>query len=301
MSSNKRSVLVTGCSKNSAGHALALEFASRGLRVFATARSLSSLEGLQGHGIETLTLDVSKSESIEALKKEIATRTGGKLDILFNNAGSLYEAPAVEQDPSRVRQMFESNVFGVMEMISTFTPLLLAAKAGSSLPPTIVNTASIVAVLPYMFASAYAASKAAIAAYSNTLRLEVAPLGIKVVTLYMGVVSTNLFSADGVQFGPDSWYVEVETGVKKRNQDSTATGMKIDQFAKAVVGEIVSNPGLGKGEWIWKGAKANLVWFLNTFGPRKVFDGTMEGDVGFTREVKEAVAKRGEASLSKQG
>lgn len=80
------------CSKGSAGHALALEFASRGLRVFATARSLSSLEGLQEHGIETLTLDVSKSESIAALKTEIATRTGGKLDILFNNAGSCKHA-----------------------------------------------------------------------------------------------------------------------------------------------------------------------------------------------------------------
>lgn len=197
--------------------------------------------------------------------------------------------------------MFESNVFGVMEMISTFTPLLLAAKAGSSLPPTIVNTASVVAVVPYPFASAYAASKAAIAAYSNTLRLEVAPLGIKVVTLYMGMVSTNIFSVDGVQFGPESWYIEVEAGVKKRNQDSTASGMKTDQFAKGVVSEIVSNSGLGKGEHIWKGARANLVWFLNAFAWWKVFDGTVEGDIGFTREVKQAVAKRVEASLSKHG
>lgn len=76
------------CTKGSAGHALALEFASHGMRVFATARSLSSLEGLEEHGIETLTLDVTDSKSIAALKVEIETRTGGKLDILFNNAGS---------------------------------------------------------------------------------------------------------------------------------------------------------------------------------------------------------------------
>lgn len=63
--------------------------------MFATARSLASLEGLQEHGIETLTLDVSKSESIAALKKEIATRNGGKLDILFNNAGSCQYATVI--------------------------------------------------------------------------------------------------------------------------------------------------------------------------------------------------------------
>lgn len=80
-------MMANRCTKGSAGHALALEFASHGLRVFATARSLSSLEGLSEHGIETLTLDVTSSESITELKKEVQTRTGGKLDILFNNAG----------------------------------------------------------------------------------------------------------------------------------------------------------------------------------------------------------------------
>jgi 1-acylglycerone phosphate reductase len=67
---------------------LALEFAARGFRVFATARSLKTLGNLAEKGIETLTLDVTKPESIANLKTEIATRTGGSLDILFNNAGA---------------------------------------------------------------------------------------------------------------------------------------------------------------------------------------------------------------------
>jgi NAD(P)-dependent dehydrogenase (short-subunit alcohol dehydrogenase family) len=103
----KRTVLITGyvsnppgsqlfgtdvnaphsCSKGGAGHALALEFAARGFRVFATARSTSSLTGLEDEGIEILPLDVTKAESIAALKAEITERTGGKLDILYNNAG----------------------------------------------------------------------------------------------------------------------------------------------------------------------------------------------------------------------
>ena len=75
------------CTTGSAGHALALEFAAQGMRVIATARSLKSLAGLEEKGIEVLTLDVTSIESIAALKAEIQTRTGGKLDVLFNNAG----------------------------------------------------------------------------------------------------------------------------------------------------------------------------------------------------------------------
>lgn len=116
--SNKRSVLITGyvkpslpaihsrrssawgpcalvapltfhsCSQGGTGNALALGFAAQGLRVFATARSLKSMSNLAENGIETLALDVTAPESIVTLKDEIAQRTGGKLDILYNNAGS---------------------------------------------------------------------------------------------------------------------------------------------------------------------------------------------------------------------
>lgn len=69
------------------GHHVALEFASRGWLVFATARSTKSLSTLEEKGIEAFDLDVTKAESIGALKDEIVHRTGGKLDMLFNNAG----------------------------------------------------------------------------------------------------------------------------------------------------------------------------------------------------------------------
>lgn len=80
--------LLISCSQGGAGNALALEFAARGLRVFATARSLGSMSNLSENGIETLALDVSVSESIAALKEEISKRTGGTLDYLYNNAGT---------------------------------------------------------------------------------------------------------------------------------------------------------------------------------------------------------------------
>jgi 1-acylglycerone phosphate reductase len=64
-----------------------LEFVARGFRVFATARSLKSITNLEEKGVETLALDVTSGESIAALKAEIIKRTGGKLDMLYNNAG----------------------------------------------------------------------------------------------------------------------------------------------------------------------------------------------------------------------
>lgn len=83
-----KSNLVCSCSAGGAGNALALEFAARGLRVFATARSEKSLSNLREKGIETFVLDVTDSASIASLKDEISKLTDGRLDMLFNNAGT---------------------------------------------------------------------------------------------------------------------------------------------------------------------------------------------------------------------
>jgi 1-acylglycerone phosphate reductase len=83
------------CSHGGAGNALALEFAARGLRVFATARSLKSIANLAESGIETLALDVTDRESIAAVKTEISKRTGGTLEMLYNNAGTSASSPPI--------------------------------------------------------------------------------------------------------------------------------------------------------------------------------------------------------------
>lgn len=292
---SKRSILITGCSQGSAGNALALEFASKGYRVFATARSLKSLANLQEKGIEILTLDVTDPESISALKTELISRTGGSLDILFNNAGALYEAPAIEADPARVRSLFNTNVFGLMEMVTAFTPLLLAAVSKTN-TPTIVNVASVLARLPNPFASSYNATKAAVASYSDTLRLEVQPLGIKVITLYMGEVSTPLMSTDNINFGPNSIYRDIEDSVKARTTKHLAGTMSPAQFAREVVDEVIG----GKHPYLWKGTNAFITWFLNAFGPRTVFDSTMVKGAGLhTAEAKASVFKWGQEAVKK--
>lgn len=210
----------------------------------------------------------------------------------------MYEAPAIEANPSQTRAMFDANVFGVFDMVSAFTPLLLAAVADSPYPPTIINTASVLARVPYPFSSAYNATKAAVSAYSDTLRLELAPLGIKVVTLFMGVVSTGISTPDSINFGPNSLYADVEAGVKKRSRDHQISGMKADQFAREVVRELLGKKSsLRQGEYLWKGTNAPLVWLLNAIGWRKIFDETSEKEIGFNQEVKKLVAEKGRAAI----
>ncbi|KAH6706322.1 hypothetical protein BKA61DRAFT_558818 [Leptodontidium sp. MPI-SDFR-AT-0119] len=297
-SAARRTILITGCSAGGAGHALALEFAAQGMHVFATARSTKSLAQLEAKGIEVLPLEVTSAESIASLKAEIAKRTGGKLDMLFNNAGTMYEIPAIEADPTRVRKMFDANVFGVFDMINAFTPLLLASVGASRTPPTIINTASILGRLPFPFSAAYNATKAAVTSYSDTLRIELAPLGIKVVTLFMGEVSTGLMSADNISFGQDSLYSDVEANVRERSRQHAQKSMAPEIFAQRVVSGVLSEPAIGKGEYLWKGTNASLVWLLNSIGWRKVFDGTVKSPVGLDQEgTRTAIYDKGQRSV----
>ncbi|GKZ27436.1 hypothetical protein AbraIFM66951_005328 [Aspergillus brasiliensis] len=296
-SPSQRSILITGCSSGGVGHALALEFASHNLRVFATARSTKSLSRLEEKGIETFPLDVTDAKSIIALRDEIAKRTGGKLDMLFNNAGTMYEAPAIEADPARTRSMFDANVFGLFDMVSAFTPLLLAsASINTRTPPLIINTSSILARLPFVFSAAYNASKAAVASYSDTLRIELDPLGIKVITLFMGEVTTNLMSADNISFRSGSLYIDALEGTKERSRNHAKNSMKAEEFARQVVQQILfKNSGRAHGEYLWKGTNAWLIWFLNAIGWRKIFDPTVKKMVGLDKEtIRKSIFDKGQ-------
>jgi 1-acylglycerone phosphate reductase len=194
--------------------------------------------------------------------------------------------------------MFNTNVFGLFNMIQQFTPLLLASvHSSSSTPPTIINTASIVSRVPWPLTAHYNATKAAVSSYSDTLRLELAPLGIKVVTLFMGVVSTRITNPDAIHFPEHSLYKPLEQGLKTRSANHVRDGMKTEDFARQVADAVVKSPGLGKAEYLWKGGVATMVWALNAFGWRKIFDGNVLGGVGLTDGVRNAIFERGRESV----
>ena len=162
----RKSVLITGCTPGGIGHSLALEFHSHGYRVFATARSPSTISSLAALGIETLALELHDPQTIISLQSQISSLTSGRgLDILVNNAGKNNIMPALDLDMDEVQKTFDVNVFGVMRMCQAFGPMVVQAKG------IIVMIGSLAAVTPYVFGSSYNASKAAVHAYSDTLRV----------------------------------------------------------------------------------------------------------------------------------
>lgn len=162
----KKTVLITGCTPGGIGHSLAIEFHSRGYRVFATARSPSKISSLAALGIETLALELHDPQTIISLQSQILSLTSGRgLDILVNNAGKNNIMPALDLDMNEVQKTFDVNVFGVMRMCQVFGPMVVQAKG------IIVMIGSLAAITPYVFGSSYNASKAAVHAYSDTLRV----------------------------------------------------------------------------------------------------------------------------------
>lgn len=158
--------LITGCSTG-IGRALAIEFASRGFQVIATARKTETLRELESDhsNIKALPLDVCDEESVQRLHDQVSELAPGGLAFLVNNAGAHYAAPAIELEAERVRWVFETNVVGVIRMCSKFSKLLIAGRG------TIVQVGSVTRAVPVVWQSAYNATKAALSQYSKTMRL----------------------------------------------------------------------------------------------------------------------------------
>ncbi|EER28331.1 oxidoreductase,short chain dehydrogenase, putative [Coccidioides posadasii C735 delta SOWgp] len=266
---NRKSVLITGCSPGGIGHSLALEFQRHGLRVFATARNKTTIADLTDRGIETLSLEVDQERSVLACRDEVASLLGPDkgLDYLVNNAGQNYTVPALDADINEARQVFETNFFGVIMMCQAFVPLLIKAQG------TIVQIGSLAGIIPYVFGSVYNASKAALHSFSDTLRAELAPLGVHVTTIITGGVKSRIARVERTLL-PTSLYQPIRNDYARRVTHSQHGAMPNEAYAKTVVTQILygSAPwrwiwpwsrGPGRKKWIWAGNKANLVWFLS--------------------------------------
>jgi len=184
-----RPVLVTGASRG-LGRSLVLHLASEGFQVFAGVRSdaaAASLRAESGDTLQTLTLDVTQDSHIEQAVGELEAELGDRgLWGLVNNAGILDLGPVETTRVSDFRKVFEVNVFGVLALTKRCLPLVRRASG------RIVNVSSVNGELSMPFASAYCASKFALEAASDALRMEVAPWGIGVSVIQPGVTASDI-------------------------------------------------------------------------------------------------------------
>lgn len=236
-----------------------------GFQVLGTVRDPSKYESPHPH-IRYLPLELTSNDSIRALRATVAGITGGKLDILYNNAGRNYVVPALDFDEAELHELFQANVFAVMEMCRQFVPLLIEAKG------TIVQTGSIAGIMPYAWGAPYNASKAALHAYSDTLRVELAPLGVRVVNIVTGGVKSNIARTHRT-LPPDSYMQPLAADYESRLTHSQQLGMDTKQYANSCVRQVLAGDGwLMKTRWIWEGKMSWIVWFAWTYLPTAVLD-----------------------------
>lgn len=183
-------------------------------------------------------------------------------------SGRTHTHPATDLDIDDVRSTFETNVFGTMAMVKAFVDLLIAAQG------LIINTASLSAITPYFFGSAYCATKGAIVSYSRTLRMELAPFGVRVMCTMTGTIKSNTATHGHRTLPPGSLYQRVRDIFQWRLTFSqTNATMPTEQYAQKLVADslksevpLLLRSWFGRPDWFWYGGMAKIVWFGNGMG-----------------------------------
>lgn len=188
---DRPSIIVTGCSSG-IGAWCARALQKDGWRVFATVRKTEDLAALENDGIEALLMDYTKPETIAKLVDDVFSRTGGRLDALFNN-GAYGQAGAVEDLPvEALRLQMETNVIGWHDLTRRVIPAMRAQGHGR-----IVQCSSILGIVPYKWRGAYNASKFALEGLTLTMRMELDGSGIEVSLIEPGPI-TSRFTANAL-------------------------------------------------------------------------------------------------------
>lgn len=184
MSENSSTWFITGCSSGF-GRAIAEAALAAGQRVIATARDVRSIADLEKAGsCEVMALDVTDVDNVRE-----AVSAAGPVDVLVNNAGYGLIGAVEECSDEQIRQNMETNFFGPLNVIRAALPGLRAQKSGH-----IVNISAAAAISNYAGFGIYGGAKAALELMSESLRLELAPLGIKVTLVQPGPFRTDFIA-----------------------------------------------------------------------------------------------------------
>ncbi|XP_065876288.1 short-chain dehydrogenase RED1-like [Euphorbia lathyris] len=235
-------VLITGCSNGGIGHALAREFANNNCLVVPTSRSFNTMRDLEhDHRFFLQELDVLSDESVHHVISNVVEKYG-RVDILVNNAGIQCVGPLAEVPLSALQRTFDTNVYGSMRVIQAAVPHMASRKHGK-----IVNVGSVTVMAPVPWAGVYTATKAALHSLTDTLRLELKPLGIDVINVVPGAIKSNIGNSAIASYNqmPElKMYKAFESAIRDRAYLSQ--GLKstpTDDFAKRTVAAVLKkNP-----------------------------------------------------------
>lgn len=283
--SNSLNVLVTGATAG-IGRYISLDLARRGHRVFATGRRADALASLekeakaQGLTIIPVVLDVTDEATIAAAARTVHDICGGALDVLVNNAGYGQAGPLAEMSDETLRRQFDTNVFGVMSVTRAFLPLMMDARRG-----TIINVSSTGGLLTAPMMGAYHASKYALEAMSDALRMELSPFGIRVVVVEPGPIQSE-FTGRTLAGLPEGHEGSAYASVYAKSDELGARMMKLsagpEHVAKAVRKAIFSR--WPRARYIAPSWHA-LPFMLLPFVPQRLIDLVFTSLLGLRKEM----------------
>ncbi|KAJ9485201.1 hypothetical protein VN97_g8155 [Penicillium thymicola] len=265
---SRKTVLITGCSEGGLGAALARCFQKQGFHVFATVRDPQKAASLQDEHIEVLPLEVTSKKSIGACAQVVHSKTGGTLDVLVNNAGSMLMGPLLDVSVEDSRRVFEVNVWGVLATTQQFAPMLVKAKG------TILNICSIAGAVRMAWQGIYNSSKAAQTWISETLRIELEPLGVRVLTAMVGEVETKIYQNSRPLKLPDgSYYKSVESFIVDQ---ASGKLQKTNEKAEVTAHNLVRDVQNGRVGFTWRGGVAGTAKLASWLLPTRLFVGTLD-------------------------
>ncbi|KAF7563925.1 hypothetical protein G7046_g201 [Stylonectria norvegica] len=285
---SQRTVLVTGCSDGSLGAAMAKAYHNRGFRVFAALRNTAKAGSLRDmNGIDIVELDVTSEDSVSRCAKFVESVTGGSLEVLVNNAGIGGAMPLLDASIEHSKRVYDTNVWGVLRVAQAFAPMLIKAQG------VMCNISSVNCELVFSWMGIYSSSKAATTSISETLRIEMAPLGVRVVTVLLGGVSTNgndpAHKSD-LKLPENSYYERIWSTINRYARALVFAGQTQDlnEAAKRVVDDVLR----GGSIFIRRGNGSTMSWIGNTFLPHGLFVNMINKDSGLSELGKQLEAIR---------
>ncbi|KAF3055678.1 NADPH-dependent 1-acyldihydroxyacetone phosphate reductase [Daldinia childiae] len=263
----KKTVLITGCSEGSLGAALALAFAKRDFHVFATLRNPAKAGPLASHpNIEILSLEVTNAQSISSCAAEVGKKTDGSLDILVNNAGVMFAMPLLDTSIEESKKLFDVNVWGMLAVTQAFAPMLVRSKG------VILNIASIAGAVRMAWQGVYNSSKACVRWFSETLRIEMQGLDVRVITAMIGEVETKIYDNAGQTdraLPTSSYYKSIKHLIfQQASGEMQVENEKAEVTAESLVRDVLS----GRDGHVWRGGVAGRAKYFHWMLPERLFE-----------------------------
>ncbi|CAH6718278.1 NADPH-dependent 1-acyldihydroxyacetone phosphate reductase [[Candida] jaroonii] len=264
--SDQKYAFVTGASSG-IGYALTESFSKRGYKVFASApkSELPALKPLKDkYGAIIFDCDITSLEDIIKAKKLVQQTNGGRVDILYNNAGMATGGPSADIDERLLDKIFQVNVLGHINVTKHFIDYVIPYKG------TIVFTSSVASIIPLPWSAAYNATKAAINMYAKNLHYEMKPFGVSVHSVITGGVDTHI-TDDAPSHYESKWFSsegmeDTIKACKNMTKDPSQTEQP-DVYAEGIANMVTKKNSKFN---LYKGGKSYTIYLVTLLIPLSI-------------------------------